>query len=198
MKIQKDEPQPGMKTFRVTLKSMSPYSQGRYYSADHPKLEKESHEDYEQRTWMKRLHINESGHVFIPPLAFKNCLSEAAKYLSIQIPGEGKSTYTKHIEAGVLVVEPLVLPQKEADVKGQWMHVPADGRRGGPKRVMKCFPVIPEWSGDVDFIILDSKITSEVFRRVLEEAGKFIGIGSFRPRNNSIFGRFAVVGIKEI
>lgn len=40
-------------------------------------------------------------------MAFRNCLAEAAKFLSIQIPGKGKSTYTKHFEAGLIIPAPM-------------------------------------------------------------------------------------------
>jgi hypothetical protein len=182
-----------MRTAVVSLKSVSPYSQGRYYQD--PKGEKETHADYEKRTWKSRLHVNNDGHVYIPPMAFKNCLSETAKFLSIQIPGKGKATYTKHFEAGVLVTEALVLPFKKEEVQGEWLFVPADGRRGSGKRVEKCFPVIPAWGGDVTFYILDETITEEVFQYHMDQAGKFIGIGRFRPRNNGFYGRFEVEGI---
>lgn len=179
-----------MKKATASLKSLSPYSQSRHY--DTPKLEKESAKDYEKRTWRDRLHVNKEGQVFIPPMAFKNCLSEAAKYLGIQIPGKGKSTYTKHFEAGVLVVDALVLPIKKEDVDFQWLFVPSDGKRGGSKRVDKCFPVIHEWSGSVEYMVLDETITEAVFKEHLDQAGKFIGIGYFRPRNNGYWGRFVV------
>ena len=180
-----------MHTATVILTGVSPYSQSRHYT-DPPKKEKESHRDYEARTWMHRCHYGADGKVFIPPMAFKNCLSEAAKYLSISIPGAGKSTYTKHFEAGILVLEGLSLPITQAQVKGEWLFVPADGKRGGSKRVEKCFPVIHEWEGVVTYTILDDKITKDVFSRVLTEAGNFIGIGRFRPRNNGYYGRFSV------
>lgn len=182
-----------MKTAIAQLESVSPYSQSRHYSVDQvPKLQREIPKDYEARTWRQRMHVNDSGNIFIPPTAFKNCLSEAAKYMNIQIPGQGKATYTKHFESGVLVIEPLTLDVKAADVPGEWLFVPADGKRGSGKRVEKCFPVIHEWAGAVQFLILDEIITQEVFARVLEGAGQFIGIGRFRPRNNGFYGRFAV------
>lgn len=184
-----------MKTAITHLVSTAPYSQSRYYHGDPPQGEKESHADYEARTWRQRCHVNEAGNVIIPPMAFKNCLSEAAKYLSIPIKGQGKATYTKHFEAGVMVTEPVVLPIKRDEVKEEWLYVPSDGRRGGPKRVEKCFPLIHSWTGKVSFMILDDKITEAVFERVLAEAGSFIGIGRFRPRNNGFYGRFAVQNI---
>lgn len=179
-----------MATAIATLRSISAYSQSRHYTT--PKLEKESARDYEERTWRDRLHTNKVGEVFIPPMSFKNALSEAAKFLGIQIPGKGKSTYTKHFEAGVLVVDPLALGVRKDDVPGEWLFVPSDGVRGSGKRVDKCFPVIHQWGGQVTFHVLDETITKDVFLHVLTEAGKFIGIGRFRPRNNGFYGRFAV------
>jgi len=130
--------------------------------------------------------------VFIPPMAFKNAMSDAAKFLGMQIPGKGKATYTKHIEAGVMVTEGLDLGVKPEDVRGEWLFVPSDGKRGGGRRVEKCFPVIDKWKGRVTFIVLDETVTEEPFRYILEQAGAFIGIGRFRPRNNGFYGRFTV------
>lgn len=179
-----------MKTAKITLKSTSPYSQSRLIQS--PREPKETADDHEKRTWRERMHVNVDGNVFIPPMAFKNCLSESAKYLGMQIPGKGKATYTKHFEAGLLIMDPLVLPIRAEDVVGEWFHVPADGRRGGSRRVLRCFPVIPSWAGDVIAYVLDEAITSEVLDTHAREAGRFIGIGRFRPRNNGFYGRFEV------
>ena len=179
-----------MRICEATLESVSAYSQSRFHDTE--KLDKENVKDYEARTWRERLHFNSDGVVFIPPMSFKNCLSDVAKFLSVQIPGKGKSTYTKHFEAGVLVTEPLLLGIKKNEVAGEWLFVPADGVRGSGKRVLKCFPVIPSWKGTITFYVFDDTITKEVFEKHLKEAGQFIGIGRFRPRNNGYYGRFRV------
>ena len=181
-----------MITAVASLKSVSPYGQSRNYEMDVAKKEKESSKDREERTWRNRLHVTPDGKVFIPPMSFKNCISEAAKFLGQQIPGKGKATYTKHFEAGVLTPDPLILNVEAKKVDGLWLFVPASGRRGDGKRVWKCFPVIQQWSGDVTFLIFDETITEDVFRYHLEQAGKFIGIGFFRPRNNGYYGRFSL------
>jgi hypothetical protein len=182
-----------MRTVVASLESVSPYSQSKHYKTE--KKEKETSADYEARTWRDRCHVDEKGFIFIPPMAFKNCLSEAARFLGVQIPGKGKSTYTKHFEAGILITEGVSIPVKKDAVEGEWFFVPADGRRGGGKRVEKCFPVIRKWSSDLTAYILDDTITPDVFKYHLEQAGAFIGIGRFRPRNNGFYGRFRV---KEI
>ena len=178
------------------LKSVSPYSQSAPFGEK--KTKNETHEEFEKRTWRQRGHFNDEGNMFIPPMAFKNCLSEAAKYKSIQIPGKGKSTYTKHFEAGVLVVEPLILDVTKDTVESHSVFVPSDGRRGGTTRVWKTFPLVPRWEGTVEFLVLDELINEEVFANHLEDAGSFIGLGRFRPRNNGYFGRFAVENVRWI
>lgn len=176
------------------LKSAAPYSQSKHITV--PKEDQEGHDAYERRTWRERMHVNPDGYVQIPPMAFKDALQSAAKYLAIQIPGQGKARYTKHFEAGVLVLEPLVIGAKADDVKPEELFVPSDGKHGGGSRVTKFFPLIPEWNGEVLFHVLDHTITKAVFSRVLEGAGQFVGIGRFRPENRGYYGRFSVESLK--
>lgn len=176
--------------FRATahLEGISPYSQSRMHGDE--KTEKERHDDYEKRTWREKCHYTDTGQVFIPPMAFKICLAECAKFISEQIPGKGKATWTKHFEAGVLCMEPVLLDYKKDDLRGETFNMNSDGIRGSGKRVPRTFPVIPEWKAPVNFYVIDSTITEPVFRHHVEQAGKFIGIGRFRPRNGGFYGRF--------
>lgn len=190
-----------MKTALAQLESISPYSQSRYYET--PKLRGESNRDYEERTWRDRVHADENGMIYMPPMSFKNCFSEAAKFLSIKVPGKGKSTFTKHVEAGILIMDAVTLPIKKEDVDGEWFFVPSDGRRGGGSRVPKCFPVIREWKAEVTVYVLDETVLQTIdvpgvekemsaLEYHIREAGSFIGLGRFRPRNNGFYGRFRV------
>lgn len=185
-----------MRRIIATIKGVSAYSQSKHHET--PKLDRELSDAYEARTWRERTHINKSGQVVIPPTAFKNGIASTAKFLSIQIPGKGKQTYTKHFESGVMVVDPMVLPVLKSELQSERLFVPSDGKRGGGKRVWKYFPVIPEWGGEVEFYILDDIITKEVFDLHLEAMGKFIGLGRFRPQNNGFYGRFEVVKTVEV
>jgi hypothetical protein len=186
----------------VKLKSVSPYSQSRPIQS--AKATGEGSDAFEERTWRERLHVDEHGQVFIPPMAVKNALPEAAKFLGESVPGKGKATWTKHFEAGLLIVDPIPLGIEASKVQGERLFVPADGVRGSGKRVWKVFPVIPEWAGTVEINVLDPLLISDIEKcakdlsksalyRHLEYAGKFIGLGRFRPRNNGFYGRFTVV-----
>lgn len=193
-----------MKTCIAHLRSLSPYSQSKHYAKD--KLQGESEDDHYRRTWRNHMHSNQDGECFIPPGAFKNCLSEAAVFLSISIPGGGKSKYTKHFEAGVIVVKPLMLGIKRENVDCECLFLPSDGKRGGSKRVDKYYPYFPSWEGTVEFLIIDDTVlqtsvtdkTKTVLEQVLYGAGQYIGIGRFRPRKNGWYGRFCIEGLQIV
>tara|TARA_B100000749_G_scaffold278115_1_gene268195 strand:+ start:1895 stop:2485 length:591 start_codon:yes stop_codon:yes gene_type:complete len=174
------------------LSSASVYSQSRPYQVE--KKPRETPGDYEKRTWRERMHLSEKnpGFIVIPAMQFKNSLAECAKYMSQQIPGKGKATYTKHFEAGVIIMDSMELDIKADDVKGETVFVPSSGKRGDGNRVYKTFPKIPSWAGVVEFTIFDHTITEAVFKEHLMQAGQFIGIGRWRPRNNGLYGRFTV------
>jgi len=182
-----------MKLAVCGLESLSSYSQSRHYKVE--KLPKELPGDFEERTWRERCHVREDGHIIIPPMAFSQSLKEAAKYLSLPIPGKARQTFTKHFEAGILVTDPLVLVDTKEEVQGEWLFVPSDGRRGGGTRVEKCFPLILSWAGRVTYYILDDIITQDAFTQVLTASGSLIGIGRFRPRNLGYYGRFKVTHV---
>lgn len=177
-----------------TLKSNSPYSQSRHHME--PKKPKESPDAYDKRTWRFHCHADEQGQIFIPGNQFKQALRDAAEYLSEKIAGKGNSTYTKHFTAGVMVLKDLPVGVNVKDVKEFCGPMNADGKRGSGKRVMRSYPIIPTWRGDVEFIILDSVITRDIFERVLREAGNLIGVGRWRPRMGGMNGRFIVEKVK--
>jgi len=185
-----------MKTAICYLKSTSPYVQGKYHTTE--KNNKEGYDEYEDRTWRERSHYDEKGELFIPCHQFSQCIKSSAKYLSIQILGKGKSTYTKHFASGIIVDSDVPLGVKKNDVEKLTLHVPSDGRPGGSNRVIKNFPMVKEWEGQITVTILDDIIRKDVFEQVLRSAGVFIGVGTFRPANRGVNGRFEVERIEWV
>ena len=183
-----------MKIARAKLISISPYSQSRKIQSE--KIDKEGPADFEKRAWRERAHCDSTGECFIPPMQFKKTVEISAKFLKMRIPDRGKAEYGKHLKAGILVTEPLPLKITKTEMQGEWLFVPSSGRSGGGSRVDKCFPLFSKWEGTVDFYVLDETITEVVFRKHLEEAGNFVGIGRFRPENGGFYGRFRVESLK--
>jgi len=183
-----------MKTAIVKIKGVSPYQQGRYHAT--PKNDSETHDELERRSWQERVHADEDGNVFIPPQGIKNCIANAAQRLSISIPGKGQSKYTKHFNSGIMVLEPAFIGCKKSEAEKMAVFGAADGKTGGKKRVMKYFPTFRDWRAELQVLILDEIINDEVFERVIVEAGKFIGLGVFRPESGGYYGRFSVENIQ--
>jgi hypothetical protein len=168
-----------VRTAVLEIEGMSPLSQSKHHTE--PKVGEETNDAHERRTWRHRMHVTKDGCVFIPPMAAKNGLVAAAKFLNRKIPGEGQKTFTKRFESGILCMEPLVLPVKRDEVSSEELFVPSDGIRGSGKRVIKVFGVIPEWAGRFVVQVIDEKISQSVFADHAEAWGKFIGVGRFRP-----------------
>lgn len=183
-----------MKTVIATLESLSPYSQSRFHNT--PKEDKEPADAYEARTWRERCHYGADGRIFIPPMQFKKAIEAAGKMLRMKIPGKGSSEFGKHMMAGVLVTEGLTLNVTKDNVPGEWLHMNADGKKNSGTRVLRCYPQIVQWSGDVTYFILDDAITRDAFEKHLIESGNFVGIGRFRPSVGGFYGRFKVAGLQ--
>lgn len=182
-----------MKKAICTLRSLTPTTFGKFHQS--PKLNNENHDGHETRTWKEKAHYD-GDKVMIPGAMIGNCIRESAKFLSIQIPGKGKATYTKHFDAGIIVQNDIITNVTKEKLSGITVHVPSDGRPGGTKRVPKIFPIIHEWEGEITVYIGDLVITPEVFETVLRNAGSLIGIGTWRPRNRGMNGRFELVKMK--
>lgn len=177
-----------MHTIAVTLESLSPLMQSRKHNVE--MLKKETHDAYERRTWMNKAHVKD-GYVAIPSMALKRCLEEMAKHLGLQIPGKGKSTYTKHFVSGLMLQDfEYKTNVKIEDIGKQSIHCNSDGVRGSGKRVERFFPIINSWKCDVVFEVWDEVIVEEVFKEHLIQAGILKGIGSFRVGNGGMCGRF--------
>lgn len=158
----------------------------------------EKPDDFEARVWQQRIHSDKDGNVFIPQMALKNCLSEVAKYLSETVKGAGKATYTKHFEAGVMVESPLMLGIKADSITGERLFLPSDGVRGSGKRVWKTYPVVPVWETNATVLVCDPVIQPDKLEEYATHAGKFIGMGRWRPRNNGLYGRFGIEDFKAV
>lgn len=182
-----------MKTAVFVLRGISPLQFGRFHET--AKLEKEKMDDYEIRTWKQKAHQDGTGNVFIPAIMIKNCLCAAAKYLGMQVYGKGKKTYGNIFKAGTLITEDGYIGKTIDDAQCLCVFGRAQGgKRPDEPRVKKYFPTFDlGWEAKFTIQILDETITRDVFMSHLEEAGKFIGLGVFRPIQGGHYGRFEVV-----
>jgi hypothetical protein len=183
----------------ITIEGTSPYSQSRDH--DEPRLEGESHDDFDRRTWRSKLSVREIGGkrtVVIPAHGLHQALAAAAKYSKKQIQGAGRATYTAKFNSGIAILADAPLNIDPDTVKSISISANVDGVRGSGKRVPRRFPEMPAWSTTFEVVILDPVIAEDVFREIVELAGLFIGLGRFRPEKGGINGRFVVKRIDWI
>lgn len=189
----------------ITLKGRTPYSQSKQFTSE-PKEGEDKHQ-FEKRAWKEKAHFNDAGQVVIPTFGLKTMLDNAASFLGMKVPGDAKRGFTRIFMSGIQVQdkEPVLLvngkPITEKDITdnpkdaahGEWISANSDGKRGGGKRVPRCFPVYKNWETTVEFEAIDPRISKDILLRHLAAAGQYIGIGRFRAEKGGHFGRFDVI-----
>lgn len=148
---------------------------------------KKSEDDYiwlMQSEWSASMYYADDIGPFIPALNIEGCIAEAGKIHRLgktikqavqvltdraKLEYDGPRKKDKMWQAGSLF----------ADVRG----VNVSG-----KKIMRCRPIFLKWSAEFEVAFMEDVIDRGDLVRVVEEAGRRIGIGTYRPR----FGRFSV------
>ena len=181
-----------IRTATVKLTGLSPFSPSRAFDPDvEGRGDNETADDHEKRIWRHRIHHEADGTCFIPSMMIQLMLQYMAKRIGAKIPGKRNATYTKHFESGIAVPSDARIEGSDwQKVPGQWLHLNADGVRGGGKRVWRCMPMIMPWSVTTEIVLLDPEIPEDLFERTLVGGGAFCGFGRFSPRRGGTNGRF--------
>lgn len=178
----------------ATIEGIAPLTQSRQHRV--PFLEGESHEAYEARTWREKANFTSDDEIFVPAMAFKQSIDTAAKRLAIPDPDNKRATLTKYFTSDTLCEDHMLIGIKKNDMKSITINANSDGVRGSGKRVQRTFPMAEKWGGKATFLIMDHKVTPEVFERVLTSAGRSVGVGQYRPEKGSLNGRFKIVSVQ--
>jgi hypothetical protein len=146
--------------------------------------------DYSQE-WIKSLYWNEEIGIYQPAIHIEGAMIKAAT--NFQIPGKRGKTY-KDIFKSAVFVRPDYIP---FGMKGEPKKLLEQGKFDvdlrpvvvQKSRVERARPMFRNWGLKLQIEIQDEQVPEEVIKEVLDHAGKFCGIGDFRPR----YGRFQVV-----
>lgn len=183
-----------MKQVKVNIEGIkgSPYSQSA--KPQIPFLDRETHEDYEQRTWRERCTVNRDGQVCIPAMALKQAIDTCAYKLGLKVPNRRGATYKNFFASGFFCDHDVAIangkPITKADAESKTISANSDGVRGSGKRVPRTFPEFSVWHGVAEFTIVDDLITESIFEQHVKSAGIIVGIGRFRPEKGGTNGRF--------
>ena len=189
-----------MKKYYVKIQGVTPYMQHRM---DDTKLE-----DWEKnrKLIIERDDINKNdlvraqyhmflgskGEPYIPSEHIRGSLINAGSFMKSKVGNSRKSM--KNIVAGMFFVDPIEIP-----LKGKWV---IDKRSAVNKnikaRIIVIRPKWEKWSAEFELHVDNDTITDDTVKQLLEYAGQYCGIGSFRPTNNGMYGRFLVQKFVEV
>lgn len=137
------------------------------------------------------LYKDEGGRIVMPALNTLATMKASSK--EYKVPGKGRKTFMNYIFAG-LQISPVNIPLlglNGEDPKWEIDIRPVVVQRA---RVMRARPKFNEWALEFEVEILDAIIRVENIKEFLESAGKYTGIGDFRP----LFGLFKLVKYEKM
>lgn len=140
-----------------------------------------SHEDAVRAEY--HCHRNGNGKCYIPSDQIRGSLIGAGSMVKAKVGGRSKSM--KQVVAAMFMVSPdhIELPDYDAIDKRSTVN------KNVKARVIVIRPKWTEWEASFDLNVMNDTITKETILAILENAGDYIGIGSFRPTNNGMFGK---------
>ena len=139
----------------------------------------------------KKAYRDDKGNLFIPGPNIFASIIEAGKFHKA---GKSKVTTQRSslIPAGVFILDPIIpLNTKNFEVDSRSVVIPSTGGR-----IMCHRPRLDSWQLTFNLEV-DVEMFDENFVRLLvDDAGKKVGLGDFRPSRKGPFGRFSVIGWK--
>lgn len=147
---------------------------------------KKSEEDYLwllQDEWELNMYYDPDMGPYLPGLNIEACIAEAGK---IQRLG-------KTIKQAVRVVDDKHKIEFDGprSMEKMWksgQHTDVRGVRVTTSKVMRCRPIFLKWATEFDVEFMEDVLDRSSLVKVIEDAGRLIGVGTYRPR----FGRFNV------
>lgn len=120
----------------------------------------------------KRLIKDSEGNIVQPALHIESCMIRSAADFKFK----GRKTYKDLFKSGVFV-DPLFIPHENA----AWV---IDKQRVVVNRaaIFRCRPRFDSWSLDFSILVREERIQPAIIETILLQAGKFHGIGDYRPR----------------
>lgn len=184
-----------MKTYKIKIQGLTPYLQHRMDDQKLESWEKSRGQIIERPDIaledLKRAEFhcyrNSNGSCFIPADHLRGAFITAGSSVKGKV-GNGRSKSMKQVVAAMFMVSPDHIELPDFDTIDKRSAV----NRNVKARVIVIRPKWSTWSVEFELNVMNDTITKETVKEIIEYAGNFVGIGSFRPTNNGMFGRFEI------
>lgn len=140
----------------------------------------------------KKAYADEDGNLFLPGPNIYAALIQAGTFHK---SGKSKVTTarTSLVPAGIFMLDAVVpLGTKKYEIDSRSVVIPATGGR-----IMCHRPRLDMWSATFNLDIDESMFSEQFVRTLVDDAGRKIGLGDFRPARKGPFGRFNVTAWKS-
>lgn len=166
--------------------SLAEWEKCRKQIIERPEVSKADHHRAEYHCYR-----NGQGQCYIPSDQIRGSLINAGTYMKSKVGARSKSMKT--IVAATFMISPdeIIIPDWNVIDKRSAVN------KNVKARVISIRPKWTEWEASFVLSCREESITIETIRQIFEYAGGYVGIGSFRPTNNGLFGQFQVQNIEE-
>ncbi len=182
-----------MRTYLVSIKGITPLLMNRppayIVNPDVDSNIRITNPNVDQDKEVKNKIYSSGNVVFQPASHIRGAMMNAAK--AFKVVGRGKATYSKMF-ASMVEVEPENIPHKETKFDVSVARTVNPSTKG---MNMARRPMLRSWSLDFQ-INVDDEIPESVLKEVLDRAGRYIGIGDWRPDTKGVHGKFMVTKFK--
>ena len=142
----------------------------------------DDHEAIAKSEYMGSLYIDQDGP-FIPSMNLDACFVEAAKMQKLG----------KHAKRAMMVLEDKIHIKYDGPRTGEALvadprFVDARSVRVSMARLTRYRPRFNDWKAECTLAFDSEQINENEVRQIIENAGRLVGVGDFRPR----MGRFSV------
>ena len=180
-----------MKIIEVTIKGVTPLLMHRFgmEGADDPGKRRTGVPDYKAEA-ENALYRDPEGKLYQPAEHIERSMAEAGK--SFKVAGKRGASYARLVGSTVDVF-PDTIPHKvqnwETDAR------PVVVQRA---RVIRYRPRLDEWELDFSLRLNDEQLPVGIIKEILDHAGKYTGIGDYRPQMKGKYGKFMVTKFEEV
>lgn len=189
-----------MKKYKVIIEGKTPYMQHRMDDQKLEEWEKKRGRIIERDDVAKEDLVRAEFHMYrdeetkspyIPAEQIRGSLINAGAFMKSKVGNAKKSM--KNVVAGMFYVFPEKIMLTENWVVDKRSAV----NKNIKARVICIRPKWKQWQVEFELHVDNDTITEQTVRELLDYAGNYCGVGSFRPTNNGMFGRFDVKEIKS-
>jgi len=189
-----------MQKFKIGIEGITPYMQHRM---DDTKLEEwekqrgkiiERDDVNKEDTVRAEYHCyrNKKKKCYLPAEHLRGSMITAGTYVKGKVGAQTKSM--KSVVAAMFSISPIevLLPDYDEIDKRSAVN------KNIKARVITVRPKWTKWKADFELNVDNDTLTKETIKTIIEHAGNYVGVGSFRPTNNGMFGRFKLKTFKKI